>query len=155
MLQYTPEIRRTPRPLVLNSSWKTPMMLYYIKSLLEEKFCTGFSRTCAPKFKMISLSVLRSPFSGHLNSKFSTIEGFWVQFLQKSKLELKLNMTVVRENPVLPLGTNPFAQGSLEPVLLNLKWFLCPFSVLRSLVILTRNFRRSKGSGFNSSKSRN
>ncbi len=42
--------------------------------------------------------------SGHLNSKFTTIEGFWVQFLQKSKLELKLNMTVVRENPVLPLA---------------------------------------------------
>ena len=41
------------------------------------------------------------------------IKGFWVQFLQKSKLELKLNMTVVRENPVLPLGHQPFSQ-SLE-----------------------------------------
>ena len=45
---------------------------------------------------------------GHLNSKFAMIKGFWVQFLQMSKLEFKLNMTVVRENPVLPLGTNPF-----------------------------------------------
>jgi hypothetical protein len=72
-------------------------------------FCTGFSRTCTPQFITIyRLSVCLSVCLSGLNSKFAMIKGFWVQFLQKSKLELKLNMTVVRENPVLPLGTNPF-----------------------------------------------
>ena len=75
-----------------------------------KEFCTGFSRTCTPQFITIyRLSVrLSVRLSGHLNSKFAMIKGFWVQFLQMSKLEFKLNMTVVRENPVLPLGTNPF-----------------------------------------------
>jgi hypothetical protein len=62
-------------------------------------YCTGFSRTCTPTF--ITIYRLSVCLSG-LNSKFAMIEGFWVQFLQKSKLELKLNITVVRENPVLP-----------------------------------------------------
>jgi hypothetical protein len=75
------------------------------------------------------------------------IEGFWVQFLQKSKLKkLTHSLTVLRENPVVPtgsdwLGHQPFfyfkfmfavgpadqfsylfmyVQGSLEPVILNL-----------------------------------
>jgi hypothetical protein len=47
------------------------------------KVCTGFSRTCndSSTISMISPSVRPS---GHLNSKFTTIEGFWVQFLHKS-----------------------------------------------------------------------
>jgi hypothetical protein len=35
--------------------------------------------------------------SGRLNLKFTTIKGFWVQFLQKSKL--KINSDILRENP--------------------------------------------------------
>ncbi len=51
---------------------------------VKEKFCTGFSRTCTPQF--IRFTVCPSVcLSGHLNSKFAMIEGFWVQFLQKSK----------------------------------------------------------------------
>ncbi len=35
------------------------------------------------------LSVCLSVCLSALNSKFTTIEGFWVQFLQKSKVEIK------------------------------------------------------------------
>ncbi len=103
-----------------NAVRKLPSIVYFginqdtrlSSSFYVLKFCTGFSRTCTPKFKMISpFSVLRSPFSGHLNSKFTTIEGFWVQFLQKSKLKKIKNLINDSRagEPCTPCwDTNPF-----------------------------------------------
>jgi hypothetical protein len=64
---------------------------------------TGFSRACTPKIITICCP------SGRPNSKLTTIKGFWVQYLQKSKLRKKST----RESWA-PIGYQPFFTANVS-----------------------------------------